>query len=69
MCAPLTLPPDEVVTLDACSHHARRAQTVLGHHRGQTPNQLVVLFTVRYATVHGWLNAWCDHGLAGLLES
>lgn len=60
MSAPLALTPDEVITLDACSHHARhprRAQAVLGHHRGQTLNQLAAFFTVRYATVHGWLNA------------
>ena len=74
MSAPHALTPDEVITLDACSHHARqrrqrrRAQAVLGHHRGQTLNQLAAFFAVRYATVHGWLNAWCDHGLASLLE-
>ena len=68
---PLALTFDELITLDACSHHARhprRAQAVLGHHRGQTLNQLAASFAVCYATVHGWLNAaWCDHGLAGLL--
>ena len=74
MRAPLTLTPDEVITLDECSHHARhprqrrRAQAVLGHHRGQSLNQLAAFFAVRYATVHGWLTAWCDQGLAGLLE-
>lgn len=74
MRAPLALTPDEVITLDACSHHARhprqrrRAQAVLGHHRGQSLNQLASFFAVRYATVHGWLSAWCAQGLAGLLE-
>ena len=74
MRAPLSLTADEVTTLDACSHHARhprqrrRAQAVLGHHRGQRLSQLAAFFAVRYATVHGWLTAWEDHGLAGLLE-
>ncbi len=71
---PLSLTADEITTLDACSHHARhprqrrRAQAVLGHHRGQPLNQLAAFFAVRYATVHGWLSAWGDQGLAGLLE-
>jgi transposase len=78
MLASLVLTPDEVTTLDACSHHAkhprhrhrhrRRAQAVLGHHRGQSLNQLAVFFAVRYATVHGWLKAWREQGLAGLCE-
>lgn len=71
MRAPLALTSDEVTTLAACSHHARqrrRAQAVLGHHRGQTVNQLAAFFAVRYATVHDWLTAWRDQGLAGLLE-
>ncbi|WP_210521784.1 helix-turn-helix domain-containing protein [Hymenobacter terricola] len=41
---------------------------MLGHHRGQTLNQLAAFFAVRYAPVHGWLTAWDDHGLAGLLD-
>ena len=74
MLAPLALTPDEVATLDACSHHARhprqrrRAQALLGHHRGQSLNQLAAFFAVRYATVHGWLTAWHTDGLAGLRE-
>ena len=74
MLASLVLTPDEVTTLDACSHHAkyrrhrRRAQAVLGHHRGQSLNQLAVFFAVRYATVHGWLKAWREQGLASLCE-
>ncbi len=74
MRAPLSLTADEVTTLNACSHHAchprqrRRAQAVLGHHRGQSLTQLAAFFAVRYATVHDWLTAWGDQGLAGLLE-
>ena len=74
MLAPLSLTADEVATLGACSHHARhprqrrRAQALLGHHRGQSLNQLATFFAVRYATVHGWLTAWRDHGLAAVCE-
>lgn len=69
---PLTAP--EVMTLEACGLHAphprqrRRAQAVLGHHRGQSLGQLATFYAVRYATVHAWLHAWCQHGLAGLAE-
>ena len=72
MLVPLFLTADEVTTLEACSHHAkhprhrRRAQAVLGHHRGQSVNQLAAFFAVRYATVHDWLTSWRDRGLAGL---
>ena len=74
MLAPLSLTADEVTTLEACSHHARhprqrrRAQALLGHHRGQSLNQLATFFAVRYATAHGWLQAWNEQGLAGLRE-
>ena len=74
MLVPLSFTADEVTTLEACSHHAkhprhrRRAQAVLGHHRGQRVNQLAAFFAVRYATVHDWLTAWRDRGLAGLCE-
>ena len=74
MLAPLSLTADEVTTLEACSHHARhprqrrRAQALLGHHRGQRLNQLAAFFAVRYATAHGWLQAWNEQGLAGLRE-
>ena len=74
MRVPISLTPDEITTLDACSHHARhprqrrRAQAMLGHHRGQTLTQLAAFFAVRYATVHTWLTAWENHGLAGRLE-
>ena len=74
MLASLSLTADEVTTLEACSHHARhprqrrRAQALLGHHRGQRVNQLATFFAVRYATAHGWLQAWNEQGLAGLRE-
>ena len=72
--APTPLNPEEVSCLDACSQHGphprmrRRALAVLGHHRGQSLPQLATLFAVRYATVHGWLQAWNRSGLAGLAE-
>ncbi|MEJ7662882.1 MAG: transposase [Hymenobacter sp.] len=72
---PLALTPDEVTTLDACSHHARhprqrrRAQAVLGRPPPrQTLNQLAAFFAVRYATVHGWLTAWRDQAWQARLE-
>jgi transposase len=64
----------EVQTLEACSQRGphprmrRRALAVLGHHRGHSLPQLAALFAVRYATVHGWLQAWQQRGLAGLQE-
>lgn len=72
--APLPLTADEIQTLDACAFHARhprqrrRAQAVLGHHRGQSLTQLATFYAVRYATVQGWLAAWRAQGLAGLVE-
>ncbi|HEX8327487.1 MAG TPA: helix-turn-helix domain-containing protein [Hymenobacter sp.] len=71
---PTPLAPPEIVTLEACSLHGphprqrRRALAVLGHHRGQSLPQLATLFAVRYATVHDWLHAWQQHGIAGLAE-
>lgn len=71
---PLRLTVDEVQTLEACARHAvplrqrRRAQALLGHHRGQSLAQLATFYAVRYATVHAWLAAWRTHGLAGLAE-
>jgi transposase len=65
---------DELTTLKACSLHARhprqrrRAQAILGHHRGHSLSQLAAFYAVRYATVHAWLHAWQAHGLAGLVE-
>jgi transposase len=46
----------------------RRAQAVLGHHRGTTPTQLATLFAVGYNTVGIWLRRWQQLGLAGLAE-
>jgi transposase len=74
MLAALSLTNEEIRTLDACSLHGphprqrRRALAVLGHHRGHSIGQLAHLFAVRYATVHSWLHAWQDRGLAGLAE-
>lgn len=71
---PTPLTATEIVTLEACSlrgphpRQRRRALAVLGHHRGQSLPQLATLFAVRYATVHGWLKAWQQHGVAGLAE-
>ena len=71
---PTPLTATEVVTLEACSlrgphpRQRRRALAVLGHHRGQSLPQLAALFAVRYATVHDWLGAWRQHGVAGLAE-
>jgi len=68
------LTADEVSTLEACSlrgphpRQRRRAQAVLGHHRGQSLGQLAQFFAVRYATVHAWVKAWQQGGLAGLAE-
>jgi transposase len=64
----------ELFTLEACSLHGphprqrRRALAILGHHRGQSLPQLATLFAVRYATVHDWLQAWQQDGIAGLAE-
>lgn len=72
MLRPLPLTAEEVQTLEACTLHARhprqrrRAQAVLGHHRGQSLGQLAHFFAVRYATAHAWVDAWFRHGLAGL---
>jgi transposase len=50
-----------------CALHPRMRQQALvipGHQRGQSLPQLGALFAVRYATVHVWLRAWHDRGLA-----
>ncbi len=71
---PTALTPPEIITLEACSLHGphprqrRRALAILGHHRGQSLPHLAALFAVRYATVHDWLGAWQQHGIAGLAE-
>ncbi len=70
----LSLTVDEVQTMEACALHAshprqrRRAQALLGHHRGQSLAQLATFYAVRYATVHAWVAAWRTYGLAGLAE-
>lgn len=72
--APTALLAEEIHTLEACALHARhprqrrRAQALLGHHRGQSLTQLATFYAVRYATVHAWVKAWRDDGLAGLAE-
>ena len=72
--APLALIPEEISTLEACTLHARhprqrrRAQALLGHHRGQSMTQLATFYAVRYATVQGWLACWRTQGLVGLAE-
>ena len=72
--SPTSLTATELVTLEACSLHGphprqrRRALAILGHHRGQSLPQLAILFAVRYATVHDWLQAWQQGGIAGLAE-
>lgn len=69
-----SLTATEIVTLEACSSHGphprqrRRALAILGHHRGQSLPQLATFFAVRYATVHDWLQAWQQDGIAGLAE-
>lgn len=74
MLTALSLTTDEVTTLEACSlrgphpRQRRRAQAVLGHHRGQSLGQLARFFAVRYATVHAWVQAWQAGGIAGLAE-
>ncbi len=72
--APLPLTDLEIMTLEAAAARGphprmrRRAQAVLGHHRGTTPDQLATLFAVGYNTVGIWLRRWEDAGLAGLAE-
>ena len=46
----------------------RRAQAVLGHHRGASIQDLATLFAVRDNTVSEWLRHWQKRGLAGLAE-
>ena len=46
----------------------RRAQAVLGHHRGASIQALATLFAVGYNTVSDWRRRWQTRGLAGLAE-
>ncbi|WP_143080257.1 helix-turn-helix domain-containing protein [Hymenobacter arizonensis] len=72
--APLDLTAAEITTLEAAAARGphprmhRRAQAVLGHHRGSGIGQLAALFAVGYNTVSGWLRDWQAHGVAGLAE-
>ncbi len=69
---PLTAP--EITSLAAAAAQGphprmrRRAQAVLGHHRGATVHQLATLFAVGYNTASIWLRRWQDLGVAGLAE-
>ena len=72
--APLPLTAAERVTLEACAAHGphprmrRRAQAVLGHHRGLTMDQLAAHFAVGRNAVSRWLTRWQRQGVAGLAE-
>ena len=72
--APLPLTEPEISTLEAAAARGphprmrRRAQAVLGHHRGSDVQQLATFFAVGYNTVSEWLQRWQKHGLAGLAE-
>ena len=72
--APLPLLAPEIATLEAAAASGphlrmrRRAQAVLGHHRGATIAQLAAWFAVGYNSVSEWLRRWQRQGLAGLAE-
>lgn len=72
--APLPLTAPEITTLEAAAaggphpRMRRRAQAVLGHHRGSRIEALATFFAVGYNTVSEWLRRWQQHGLAGLAE-
>lgn len=72
--APLALTVSEITTLEAAAARGphprmrRRAQAVLGHHRGASTSQLATFFAVGYNTVSVWLCRWQAQGLAGLAE-
>ena len=74
MSIPLPLTESEIVTLEAAAANGpyprmrRRAQAVLGHHRGLCLGQLVTLYAVGYNAVSRWLLRWQRHGLAGQAE-
>ncbi|MBT2559236.1 helix-turn-helix domain-containing protein [Hymenobacter sp. ISL-91] len=73
--APLPLTALEITTLEAACARGphprmrRRAQAVLGHHRGASISSLATLFGVQYNTLSQWLRNWRRHGLAGLAEA
>lgn len=52
------------------THRGRqRAHAVLLSSRGFTREQLADIFSVDRDTVSGWLDAWQEHGLAGLADA
>ena len=73
MLASLPLTESEIVTLEAAAANGphprmrRRAQAVLGHHRGLRLDQLATLYAVGYNAVSRWLLRWQRHGVAGLM--
>ena len=74
MLALLPLTESEIVALEAAAANGphprmrRRAQAVLGHHRGLCLGQLATLYAVGYNAVSCWLLRWQRHGVAGLAE-
>ena len=74
MLAPQLLTESEIMTLEAVAANGphprmrRRAQAVLGHHRGLCLDQLATLYAVGYNAVSRWLLRWQRHGVAGLAE-
>lgn len=74
MLAPLPLTAPEITTLEAAAAQdphprmRRRAQAVLGHHRGVTMNQLAALYAVGRNAISRWLTRWEHVGLVGLYE-
>ena len=70
--SPLTEP--EITTLEAAAAHGphprmrRRAQAVLGHHRGLTLNQLAALYAVGRNAVSRWLLRGQRLGVAGVAQ-
>lgn len=72
--APLALTAPEIITLEAAVARGphprmrRRAQAVLGHHRGTGIASLAAFFAVGYNTASGWLRDWQAYGVAGLAE-
>ena len=74
MLTPLPLNESEIVTLKAAATNGphprmrRRAQAVLGHHRGLCLGQLAALYAMGYNVVSRWLLRWQRQGVVGLAE-
>ena len=74
MLAPLFLTTPEITTLEAAAARGphprmrRRAQAVLGHHRGVSLKQLAALYAVGRNAISRWLTRWEQLGLVGLYE-